>query len=119
MGYAKSEELLILSWFLSLELIHHIYVWVRVTIYFTSKLKLFRQSQYTISIIMAGQICVYPALGGAGMVFFWAFLVCFQPLWKCCIRSPTARLFYEAELDRNPLESRKSSTTIQLFEKKC
>merc|ERR1719379_558242 len=39
------------------------------------------------------------------MVFFWAFLVCFQPLWKCCIRSPTARLFYEAELDRNPFFS--------------
>ncbi len=103
--YGRSEEILVLSWFLSLELIHHIYVWVRVTIYFTSKMRLFRSSQYTISILMAGQVCVYPALGAAGIVFFWAFLICFQPLWKCCIRSPRHRLFYEAELDRNPFFS--------------
>lgn len=102
---AGNSELLILSWFLSLELIHHIYVWVRVIIYFTTKIRLFRKNQYTISILMAGQICVYPALGALGMVFFYTFVVVYQPLWRCWVHGARQRLFYEAELDRNPFFS--------------
>jgi hypothetical protein len=98
---AGGNELLILSWFLSLELIHHIYVWVRVVIHFTTKIGLFRRVQYTMAIIMAGMICVYPALGAGGMIFFGGFVVLYQPLWKCWVRQPKRRIFFEAELDRN------------------
>jgi hypothetical protein len=102
---AKNDEVLVMSWFLSLELIHHIYVWVRVFIWFSSRARLFRKNQYTVSICLAGMMCVFPALGFGGLFCFWGVVYVYQYIWPYFVRDKWARVFYAAELDRNPFFS--------------
>ena len=100
--WGGSEEILILNWFLSLELIHHIYVWVRVSLYACYRLNLFRGQDYTFAILMAGMVCVYPALGAIGLIFFMAWIAVYQNVWKLCVRDKVDQAGHHIELDRNP-----------------
>lgn len=99
------NEIVIVSWFLALELIHHIYVWVRVFIWISTRWNLFRKNQYTVAIVLAGMMTVPAALGAWGNLFFWGYVMVYQLVWRKCIRSKEEQVFYEAELDRNPFFS--------------
>ena len=98
-------EIVIVSWFLALELIHHIYVWVRVFIWVSSRFNLFQKNQYTVAIILAGMMCVPAALGAWGNLIFWSYVMLYQLVWKLFVRSRNDQIFFEAELHRNPFFS--------------
>jgi hypothetical protein len=102
---ANENEIVIISWFLALELIHHIYVWVRVFIWVSTRCNLFRKNQYTVAIILAGMMTVPAALGAWGNLAFWSYVMMYQLFWRKCVRSKHEQIFYEAELDRNPFFS--------------
>ena len=82
-------EIIIVSWFLALELIHHIYVWVGV--YWVSS-NLIYQNQYTVAIILAGMMCVPAALGAWGNLVFWFYVLLYQLSGKF-VRSRSERIF--------------------------
>eukprot|EP00949_MAST-11_sp_MAST-11-sp1_P005136 g5136.t1 len=114
------KEVLMLSWFLALVVVHHIYVWCRIFIMIFNKMNVFRKEQYTISILLAGMVCCPTALGIFGTAIIWIGIIAWQIFVEscecynrscCCCKSErydeTANhlLRGHAELSRNPIFS--------------
>lgn len=101
------QEVLMISWFLALVLMHHVYVWCRVFVGIFRATGIFRKEQYTVAIILAGTICIPTALGFFGVFFTWFVILISQPLLKSNIKYKhyDDKLRLNQELPQNPIFS--------------